>query len=338
MKWLFILAASATPVFAAISGTVINGTTGQPQANIAVTLLRMGASGPEPAGDGKADAQGRFNLSAETSAQGPTLIRATLDGVTYTKIIPPGTPSEGVTLEIYNASKDPGTAKVSKHLIFLDPTDKGLVVNEAYLFTNDGKTAWNDPANGTLRFFLPAGANGKVQINATAPGGMPLQESAQKTDKADIFQVNFPVRPGETRFDLSYTTAYTAGAPYAGKIASRDENTYLIVPKGVTLTGDNLNDMGEEPRTQAHLFGLKETAYKVSLSGTAEATAADGGGGSDSNAQDPGNQIQEIMPRVLSQVKPILGLALGILALGFVLLYRTSTPPATKEPNERRRG
>ncbi|MBZ5577012.1 MAG: carboxypeptidase-like regulatory domain-containing protein [Acidobacteriia bacterium] len=344
MKRVLAFLAVCAPALAAISGTVINGTTGQPQPGAAVTLMTMGAAGPEETGGATADAQGKFSLNAQVSAQGPTLLRATLDGVTYTQIIPPGTPSEGVTLQIYNASKDPGPAKVSKHLIFFDPTDKGLVINEAYLFSNSGKTAWNDPANGTLRFFLPAGAQGKVQINATAPGGMPLPESALKTDKADIYKVNFPVRPGETRFDLNYTTPYTAGAPYAGKIASRDDNTYLIVPKGVTLTGDNLSDMGQEPRTEAHLYGLKDTAFKISLTGTAQPSAADADTSADSGGQDPGNQITEIMPRILNQKTSILALALGILALGFILLYRssassTATPsPLSREPNERSRG
>jgi len=42
------------------------------------------------------------------------------------------------------------------------------------------------------------------------------------------------------------------------------------------------------------------------------------------------------MPRVNSQTKLILGLSLGILALGFALLYRTS-PKELKESNERSR-
>jgi hypothetical protein len=334
MKWLLALALGSAPAWAAISGMVLNGTTGQPQANVPVTLMTMGASGPEAVGDGKSDAQGKFSLNAETSAQGPTLLRATLDGVTYTKVIPPGTPTEGLTLEIYNASKERGTAKISKHLIFFDPGANGLTINEAYLFTNDGKTAWNDPTGGTLQFFLPPGANGKVRIDATAPGGMPLQESAVKTNKADIYKVNFPVRPGETRFDLSYSTPYKEGETYAGKVATKDENTYLIVPKGVTLTGDGLNDMGQEPRTQAHLYGLKDTAYNISINGTAEPSPADAG--ADSGSQDGAPQIQEIMPRLYTKLGPILGLAFGILALGFVLLYRTPGGASTaKEPNDR---
>jgi hypothetical protein len=297
----------------------------------------MGAAGPEATGDGKSDAQGKFSIDAAPSAGGPTLLRATVDGITYTKVVPPGTPTEGLTLEVYNASKDRGSAKISKHLLFFDPGPNGLTINEAYLFTNDGKTAWNDPANGTLQFFLPPGANGKVRIDATAPGGMPLQQSAVKAGKPDIYKVDFPVRPGETRIDLSYSAPYKEGETYAGKVPTQDENTYIIVPKGVTLKGDNLNDMGPEPRTQAHLYGLKEASYKISLSGTAEPSPADAGGDANADAGTPDGspQIQEMMPRLYTKVWPILGLALGILALGFVMLYRTQAGSnAAKEPND----
>ena len=334
MKWILALALAVAPAWGAISGMVLNGTTGQPQANIPLILMKMGPSGPEDAGNGKTDAQGKFNLNAETSTQGPTLVRAIVDGVTYTKLIPPGTPSEGLTLEVYNASQDKGSSKVSKHMIFFDPAADGLKISEAYLFTNDGKMTWNDPAEGTLRFYLPPSAQGKVRIDATAPGSMPLQESPVKTNKPDIYKVNFAVRPGETRFDLSYSASYKEGETFAGKVATNDENTYLIVPKGVTLTGDNLNDMGVEPRTEAHIYGLKDAAYKISLSGTAQPSGADAGGDSASGSQDGAPPIQEIMPRLYTKVGPILGLAFGILVLGFVLLYRTPASPPAKESHD----
>ena len=326
MKWFFALAAMSAPAWAAISGVVVNGTTGQPQPNTPVILMRMGASGPEAAGNGKTDAQGKFSLDAATSNQGPTLVRAIVDGVTYTKIIPPGTPSEGLTVEVYNATKDKSSAKVSKHILFFVPSNDSLDVKEAYLFSNDGKTSWNDPGDGTLHFYLPPSTNGKVRIDATAPGGMPLQEAPIKTNKPDVYKVNFPVRPGETRFDLSYSTPYKEGDSFEGKVTTDDENTYLIVPKGVTLAGDNLTDMGTEPSTEAHIFGLKGAAFKISLSGTAQPSA--GGGNGESGNPDGSPQIQEMMPRLYTQVGPILGLAFGILALGFILLYRTQATPS----------
>jgi len=40
--------------------------------------------------------------------------------------------------------------------------------------------------------------------------------------------------------------------------------------------------------------------------------------------ESSGPQIQQIMPRVNRQAAPILAIALGILALGFILLYRSN--------------
>jgi hypothetical protein len=197
--------------------------------------------------------------------------------------------------------------------------------------------AWNDPDGGTLHFFLPPGAEGKVQVNATAPGGMPLGTPVKKTAKADVYSADFAVKPGETRFDLAYSIPYTEGSAYAGKVITKDENTYLIVPSGVTLKGDNLNDLGAEPRTQAHIFGLTGNAYNVQLTGMVAAAAPDQGG--DTGDSDSGPKIEQIMPRIFGQAKLILALALGILALGFVLLYRAPGPGGVlaKESNDRRR-
>jgi hypothetical protein len=326
---LWVVLLCAMPAVAAVTGTVINRTTGQPQAGITVSLLRMGQAGPEPAGDVKADAQGKFSL--DQPVQGPTLLRATIDGVTYNKVLAPGQPTEGITLDIYNASKLPGDAKVSKHMFLFQPQGQEMVVNEAYIIVNGGKAAWNDPAGGTIHFYLPQGAS-KVEVNATPPAGMPLKAPPQKTDQSDVYKINFAIRPGETRLDMSYSVPYTEGATYTGKIVSGDENTYLIVPNGITIKGDHLSDLGPEPRTQAHIFGLQGTDYSVQFAGTLapanETAAAD----ADSASGQP--QVQQIMPRIYGKLNLILPLALGILALGFVLLYRA---PA-KETHERGRG
>ncbi len=335
--WPVILCCA--PAMAAISGTVVNGTTGKPEPGITVSTVRMTQRGPEPGPEVKADAQGKFSINEQP--QGPMLIRATIDGVTYNRVLPPGQPTDGVTLSIYNASREKGSAKVSKHMIFFEPSGKDLTVVETYIYANNGKTAWNDPNNGTLHFYMPPGAE-KVQLNGTAPGGMALQEIPEKIGRGDTYKVNFPVRPGETRFDLNYQVPYTEGTPYKGKIATDDENTYLIVPSGVTLTGKNLNDLGEEPRTKAHIYGLKGSSYEVTLAGSfaPPPQSADSG---DAGAQDGQPPIQEIMPRLYGKKGLILALALGILGLGFVLLYRMPATAngsglnTTREPNERRR-
>ncbi len=316
-----LMALTAFPAIAAINGVVVNRTTGQPQANAAVNLMKMGgAGGLQAAGETKTGSDGKFSF--DQSLEGPTLIRATWDGVTYSRMLPPGTPSTNLTLDVYQSSKSPGDSKVSKHMILFEPGGGQLVVNETFIYQNNGKTAWDDPANGTLRFYLPPGAASKLQVNATAPGGMPIAAAVSPAPQPNIYKTAFAIKPGETRFDLTYSFPYTMGDQLEGKIATKDDNTYLIVPNGVTLTAEHLNDLGVEPRTKAHLFGLTGTTYNIQLTG-AEIVAPDSGADSAGGQQEQdGPQIQPILPRLYTQVLPILAIALGILALGFALLYR----------------
>ena len=329
MKGLMVLLLAAQ-AYAAVTGTVTNQSTGKPQAGATVALYRLATrTGLELIDQAKSDAQGNFTINQ--TPQGPHLIRTAFDGVTYNHMLPPGQPTTGIPIEVYNASKQPGGAKVAKHMILLEPGSGQMQVSETYLFTNEGKTAWNDPDSGTLKFFLPAGAS-KPDVKATAPGGMPLGAPVNKTAKPDVYAVDFAIKPGDTRIDVTYAAPYTEGADYAGKVVSKDENTYLIVPSGVTLKGEGLNDLGAEPRTQAHIYGLTASNYKVQLTGSVAAAPADAGPDA---SDDAGPRIEQIMPRVNSKTVPILAAALGILALGFALLYRAQA--GGQETHERGR-
>jgi len=317
------------PSFAAVKGTVTNQSTGKPQPGATVALYQLATeTGLSLIDQARSDAQGNFTINQ--TPQGPHLIRTAFDGVTYNHMLPPGQPTTGLSIEVYNSSKEPGGAKVAKHMILFEPAGGQVAVSETFLCQNQGKTAWNDPDAGTLKFFLPAGAT-KPDVRATAPGGMPLGAPVLKTAKPNVMAVDFAVKPGDTRIDVSYSMPYLEGMDLSGKVVTPDENTYLIVPNGVTLKGDGLNDLGSEPRTQAHIFGLPSSAtgatYKVQLTGTAAAAPAEAGG--EQPADDAGPRIEQIPPRVNGKTVPILAAALGILALGFALLYRASpTPPA----------
>ena len=322
------------PAFSAVTGTVINRTTGLPQAGATVALNKLDQNGVELVDQAKSDAAGKFSIN-QTPQATPYLIRTAFDGITYNHMLQPGSPSTDLTLEVFNVSKQPGAAKISKHMLLFEPSGGQLTVNETFLFTNDGKTAWYDASNGTLRFFMPASAGGKATVQGTAPEGMPIAATAGPTATANVFKVDFPVKPGETRFDIVYTVPYTEGADYEGKVVTKDENTYLIAPNGVTLDGAGLNDLGEEPRSQAHIYGLADSAYQIKLTGAPVASStADSGAG---DQADNGPQIEQIMPRLYSQTVPIILLALAVLAVGFALLYRSKTPSG-QETNERGRG
>jgi hypothetical protein len=335
----------AACTFAAIDGTVINQTLGKPQAGATVTLYKLGQAGPEQIESVKSGADGKYHIAQDATGPGPRLVQAAYGDVTYNHILPPGSPSDNVNVDVYESSKKPGDAKIEQHAILFEPVRGQLMVSEWYIFTNKGKVTYNDVDGGTLRFFLPPAANGALKVNATAPQGMPVPQAAEKTRTANIYKVAFAIKPGETRIDVTYHVPFNAPGTFEGKLLEKAP-TRLVVPNGVTLTGDGVQSLGQEPQTKAEIYDVKGPDYKVEIAGTgslqqAEEASDDSGGG--------GASYEQIPPRVYGNMKWILVLAFAILTVGFMLLYRAQVPaaaeavakaapkPPAKEKNERRR-
>jgi hypothetical protein len=242
----------------------------------------------------------------------------------YTKVMMPGSPRNGVEVDVFQATNKPGTAKVSQHFIVLQPGTGEMAVSEGILFQGDPQLTYNDATNGSFRFYLPPEANGKVSVTINAAGGMPIQRPAQKTNQQNVYKVDYPIKPGETRFDLNYAVPVTSPLIFSGKILHTEGASDLVIPTGVTIKGDNVDLAGQEPKTQASIYRIKGNEYKVAVEGTGSLSpAADAaGGGDDDNNGAP--TIQEVKPRIYDQLYLILGIAFATLAAGSVALYRSS--------------
>jgi hypothetical protein len=334
VKRLALYLLLSVPALAAVDGTVINQTTGKPANNATVTLYKLGQAGPEALETVHSDAQGKFTIK-QNAEGGPHNLQATYDGVTYAHILRPGSPTTGITLEVYNASKQPGGAKVANHFLILQPSPGQLLVSEVFLYRNEGKTAYNDPDNGTLKFYLPPAAKGSVKVQAKAPNGMPIEQLAQKAAKADVYKVDFPIKPGETQFEVSYTEPYTSPGRFGSKDLSGAAETLLVAPQGVTLKGDGVEFSRQEPRTQASIYAAKKASFEFEISGQMQPSEQQG----QAEEANNGPAIEQLMPKLFDQVngsasliqkvlavKWILLLALGILGLGFLQLYRKQEP------------
>ncbi|HUQ91670.1 MAG TPA: hypothetical protein VM120_08310 [Bryobacteraceae bacterium] len=310
----------AMPLIAAVDGTVINRTTGKPQAAATVTIYKLGEAGMDSLESVKSDASGKFNL--QTSAgPGPYLIQAAYDGVTYNKMLTPNSPRTGVEVEVWNSQGKPGEAKILQHMLLFEPVDGRLMVNENIIYKNDGNLTYNEPVSGTLKFYLPPETRGKVRVMGSAPNGMPIERAAVPTKIPNVFGVDFPIKPGETRFQLTYEMPLSSPAAFTGKILHKEGTTRLVTPRGVTLKGEGLSELGREPATQAAIYSLTAQDFTVNIEGQGSLRESAGASG------EEGPGIQEILPRVYERVYVVLGLIVAILVLGLVLLYRTGGGP-----------
>lgn len=311
MRSLLVVAAAA-PLLAVVDGTVINQTTGKPQPGATVTLYKLGQAGMESIESIKSGAAGQFSINQ--TPQGPHLLQTAFDGVTYNHMLPPGQPTTGLSLNVYSASQQPGGAKVSQHFVLFESDGKELVITENFLWQNDGKTTYNDPDRGTLRVYVPEAGMKTLEINATAPQGMPIRRAAEKTSEANVYYIDFPIKPGESTIQLNYRMPFTPA--FEGRVLfKRGGPTSLIAPAGVQIKGQGLEPKGQEPRTQAAIFQTLAAAYKIEIEGTGALRTPVAGGESEGG-------FSQVMPKVFERRYWVLGLSLAILALGFILLYR----------------
>jgi len=319
MKIAVLLLLAVTPIFAAVDGTIVNGTTGKPEPGTVVMLIQPTQSGMQTLGTTKSDAQGKFSFD-NNDASGPRLIQAIFQGVQYNKMVPPGMPSTGVEIPVFASSNKAGTAKETQHFIVLQPGEKEMTVSEGLLYVGDPSVTYYDPVKGSVRFYVPPEAKGPISVTVNPAGGMPIPRPALKTEVPNIYKIDYPVRPGETRFDLNYTVPTTSPMIFTDQLLHADAASNLVVPSGVTAKSDDLELAGTEPKTQASIYRIKSASFKVEVDGTGALQPQSEGSGDD-NGQP---QVQEVKPRIYESMYWILGMAFAILGLGSVLLARNS--------------
>ena len=315
-----LMAAALAPAAAAVSGTVVNKSTGQPVAGALVTLYTIGEQGMQPAGSVKSGAEGRFQIDADV--QGPALLQAIYDGVVYTRMLAPGSPTTGVEVDVYDTTAKPDGVAVEQHMVLLEPISGILHVSESILVRNSSDRAFYDAEKGAFRVWIPPETRGAPRLMVTAPQGMPVSRDLVKVSDDGVWKIDVPLKPGETRFDITYVLPDAEPLVFTGKVLHGGRAVRLVTPDGVTLSGEGVAQIGEEPQTHAKVYEVSGREYSVTITGTGslqmpEAQPSGGGAG-----------IQQIRPRLYDRIAVITGLTLLILLAGFLLLYRRTAPPA----------
>jgi hypothetical protein len=312
-----------------LSGTVINRTTGKPEANVALDLLSP-TGGMAELATATSDAQGKFSVIKDSIGTAPVLIRATFHDVSFNTFAPPGRPN--VEVEVYDISKDAKTITVPSHVIIFEPQDGKLVGAEEYTVQN----ASQPPAayfrtEGNFDFGIPEGAT-LGQVSTTTSMGMPITQASIDKGKGR-FAIAYPFRPGQTNVRLSYELPYAQNAATVKLPATYAGSKLLVVvPPGVTAAGDGLTAAGQEQGMMVYTHEplAAKGVLTVSLSGVATGQpAADdqgsgqGGGGTQEGNSRQGGQEVIAAPSRLNDFKWYLfaGLA-ALFAMGALLLSR----------------
>lgn len=214
-----------------ITGTVTNKTNNKPAAGDDVVLIRL-AQGMQEATRTKTDAKGRFTLDVPDA--GVHLVRVTHDKANYFRPAPPGTQS--VEVEVFDSAvKVAGVSSEADVMrVQTEEGGKSLRVVENFFVKNESNPPKTQFGERPFEFYLPAGAVVEGSA-ALGPGGMPVQASPVPLGDPNHYAFIFPIRPGETRFQITYKLPYSGSAKLAPKPTMLTDTVAVMMPKSMTF-------------------------------------------------------------------------------------------------------
>jgi len=227
---LGILLFSSLAAAQTLTGTVRNVTVGAPAAGDEVILLSLG-QGMEEAGRTKTDAKGHFSFKLD-SAQGPHLVRVIHQEVTYHRMAPPGTTS--VAVEVYDVAKKVDGIKVFADIMRIEAGKGQILVTRQFGVQNASNPPRTQMNERNLEFYVPDGAQViGASATTTTENGNALKIAPVRESEKGRYSLIFPLRPGFTRFQVTYWLPYSGSANLDPRSIYPLEHFMVMMPKAM---------------------------------------------------------------------------------------------------------
>jgi hypothetical protein len=318
---------------------VSNKTTNKPDNGDVVALVGAKESLPEVART-RTDAAGRYRI--ELPGPGMYLVRVEHQKVAYFAPAPTGTAHADV--DVYDVAPRVEGITTDADMRRVETDQQGLYVVESYFVSNNSSPSRTQFSPQTYQLYLPATA----QIDssgAMGPDGMPIASSLVPGSDKGQYTLVFPLRPGRTRFQVSYHLPYSGSYTFQSRVSLPTTNLAIALPKsmgfvaGSEASFQSLN--GDDPNTQIFVARNVEPSqsltFTVSGNGALPRDAAQGQNGqAGSPPVEPAPDSRSgadlsSNPHPLNRYKwwILSGLALALLVAGvFLLRVKKKSPSA----------
>jgi hypothetical protein len=210
-----------------ITGSVRNLSSGEPAAGDDVILVSLDGKTPEEA-RAKTNAQGLFMLNARFPDK-PHLVRVLHQGVFYDRQV---SATQPLSIEVYDTASEVRGITGTIEILRTGTNGKLLHVSDMVEIKNASSPPLTQVGERTLEVYLAAAA--KIDsVIAAAPGNMATVISAAPVPgEPGHFTVNFPLRPGATKFAFNYDV------PYRGHVSFHTRHAYPLQQLAVMTPAD----------------------------------------------------------------------------------------------------
>ncbi|HTV15115.1 MAG TPA: hypothetical protein VME68_10390 [Acidobacteriaceae bacterium] len=339
---------------ATISGTVTDRTTGKPAAGDTAILLDLN-QGMQESARTTIDKAGHYSFTVPDTT-GMHLVQVEHEKASYYGSVPPNTTT--VNIDVFDVAPQVEGVHVYADVSRVETNQQGLSVTESWFIRNESKPPRTQFGPKAFEFYLPDGAV-LEGATATGPGGMAVSASPAPLGDKGHFAFLFPVRPGETRFQIGFHIPYSGSIKLQTHVALPTDNFAVMVPKSMTVSGTGFqplpadaNEPGINTWLASNVTPSRPVDYSVSGTGSmpreqqgqpdsaqggpgmgAPADQTGGGGQAADQTARPGgglgnpNGTPDPLDKYKGWILSGLGLAL-VVAAAFMLRSRGSQPAA----------
>jgi hypothetical protein len=226
------------------------------------------------------------------------LVRIIHQGVTYHRMAPPGTTS--VEVVVYDVSKKVEGISVTADVMRFQAQGSELQGIRLFAVNNASDPPRTQMSDQSFEFYMPDGAQVDQSMAMTA-GGQPINSAPVPQKQKNRYAFLFPLRPGETQFQVSYHMPYSGEASFDPKTLYGAQHFVVVLPKTMQFTAGptaSFKAMQDPRQADAVVQVASNTAagqplaFKISGTGTMsdESEEAKAGGSPVGGAQTSGAQ------------------------------------------------
>jgi hypothetical protein len=118
----------------------------------------------------------------------------------------------------------------------METDPQGLSVTESYFIRNQATPPKTQFSDHSFEFYLPQDA--VLQgATATGPGGMAVSSAPVPMGGKGHYAFVFPLRPGETRFQIGYRLPYSGSLALHARVSLPTDNFAVMLPKSMSFSG-----------------------------------------------------------------------------------------------------
>jgi hypothetical protein len=228
-----ILANWTAPALAAdaIAGVVHNRTAGGPAAGDDVLLLSLDRGTPEEART-RTDAQGTFTLKGAHPDRS-YLVRVIHQNVIYDQQASPG---NALSVDVFDAAAKVQGLSGSIEVIRIGTVGDHLHVSDMIEIENGSKPPLTQAGERTFEVYLPAHAKLSSLLAADSKDIALMISAVPVPGEPGHYTVNFPLRPGATRFAFNYDLPYDGHVTFHPKSIYPLQQLAVMFPLAMTFT------------------------------------------------------------------------------------------------------